>query len=491
MDQGNSIMIETTQKQEVDKLKNLTGEELVSKSNTLIQASYELSLNEQRIICLLAAKIHPKDKEFRKYRLHKNDYISFLKTFGGINSNNNAFYDLKTTVLRLQNRKFAIHEEDRIIHLSWLSSVSEPKRKDNKDDHYSYVDLRFDPSLKPYLLELKSNFTTYRLKYVVGLKSAKHIKLYELLKQYLRLRSRVFKLEDLRNELGIKSRQYKRYNDFKKAVLDPSKTSINKKTDIRIDYREIKNGRRIEKIEFIIFPKSEVSIESKSNQDQSKLSLEERVYLFIIKECVRELNKTVEEFEQEFLFDKIIGGKHKLKSIAFHAFYVVWANQSENPKLRVDNQLYAFQAAMKISRNKWNVPSVYNKYFKSFYDQVYEAIIDDEEKGKKRSAEEQYQSLSIDERYQVIYKSVLEHNDNYNRLRSDFRQSLDDFILAEILPKSEDIESASKETTEAIVTHFEEQKRVEEEEQNHSESDETNDSNLAKINIKKIMAGLK
>jgi plasmid replication initiation protein len=64
------------------------------------------------------------------------------------------------------------------------------------------IDIRFDPFLRPYLLELKKEFTSYKLENVIKLKSSYAIRIYELLMQYEKIRERTILLSDLRKMLG-------------------------------------------------------------------------------------------------------------------------------------------------------------------------------------------------------------------------------------------------------------------------------------------------
>ena len=110
----------------------------------------------------------------------------------------------------------------------------------------------FDPKLRPYLLELKSRFTAYDIRNVLTLQSSYSIRIYELLKQFERIGERTFRIDDLREVLGISTKQYKRYNDFKRFVIQQAYQDLKRHTDINFEYEEIKEGRRIASIRFII-----------------------------------------------------------------------------------------------------------------------------------------------------------------------------------------------------------------------------------------------
>lgn len=105
--------------------------------------------------------------------------------------------------------------------------------------------MRFDPLLKPFLLELSNKFTSYRLANVIKLKSTYAIRIYELLKQYEDLKERTISLENLRYYLDAMD-IYPNYANFKQRVLKPSQKNWIK-TDISFEFEEIKLGRKVQK----------------------------------------------------------------------------------------------------------------------------------------------------------------------------------------------------------------------------------------------------
>ncbi len=214
--------------------------QLVVKSNALVEASYRLSSIEQKIILTLATKIKKDDKEFREYYFNLRSMAKFL----GLNSN--ADYDYLREVTRnLLSKVIEIKTENALLQTHWLESV---KYFDNN----STVGLRFNPELKPFLLQLKKNFTKYQLKYAIQLKSKFSIRIYELLKQYEGIGSRLLSLEDLREYLGIKGDEYSLYGDFKRKVIKVAQKELNAKTDISFDFEEIKTGRKVTDLKLVI-----------------------------------------------------------------------------------------------------------------------------------------------------------------------------------------------------------------------------------------------
>jgi plasmid replication initiation protein len=236
---------------------------LITKSNALVEANYKLGVVEQKIILMLASRIQPNDTEFKTYTLSVNEFVKML----GL-STKSKYREVRDVTIGLMKKAFEIRIKNKVIQVSWLSYVA-------YNENEGTVDLRFDPFLKPYLLQLKSHFTSYRLDNIVKLKSAYSIRLYELLKQYERIKERIFTVDELRTMLDIND-IYPIYGNFKQRVLSVAKKELKDKTDIYFEIEEIKKGRRVEKIRFVIF-KNDTSVKKENSlvfveQNSDKLS---------------------------------------------------------------------------------------------------------------------------------------------------------------------------------------------------------------------------
>ena len=217
---------------------------IVKKANVLIEGAYRLSTVEQRVIMLLVTMIKPSDEEFKDYFLVIKDFVDIL----GL-KHKDPYLQLREITKKLMGRVFTIKTPKSELQLAWLSSA-EYLHGEGK------VKLRFDPGLKPYLLQLKERFTSYNLNNIIRLKSSFSIRIYELLKQYEKISTRTFTLKELKRKLGISQDQYKLYGHFKSRVLNAAQVEINSQTDISFDFEEIRIGRKIGKIHLIIRSKS-------------------------------------------------------------------------------------------------------------------------------------------------------------------------------------------------------------------------------------------
>ncbi|WIG25099.1 replication initiation protein [Bacillus toyonensis] len=245
---------------------------IVSKSNTLIEANSRLNLVEQKMLLCLASNIEPNDRDFKTYTFPIKQFHDLLGLSGST-----KYTELSKITKELVSKVIEIRIGEELIQVSWLSSAIYNKNKGT-------IDLRFDPLLKPFLLELSSKFTSYRLANVVKLKSTYAIRIYELLKQYEHIKERTISLENLRYYLDAID-VYPNYANFKQRVLKPSQKELNQKTDISFEFEEIKSGRKVKKIRFIIRSQKRksadlVHFEKKLDEFQQPNTFEQKIKRF-------------------------------------------------------------------------------------------------------------------------------------------------------------------------------------------------------------------
>lgn len=222
---------------------------IIRQHNDLIEAKYLVpSLQEQRIILMLLSQIKPEDEDFKGYRITVSDFAKMIGT-----SSKSIYEDMERITRSLRSREIGIRKGKNFFYTGWLSSV--------EYKHGSgYVELCFDPKLKPYLLQLKAHFTQYRLENVLHFKSVYAIRLYEILKKdafkgkvILRNRKKCFHVEYkyifLREIFGIPEKEYAKFADFKRKIIIPAISQISEKTDLNIyDVIYGKTGRAVTRI---------------------------------------------------------------------------------------------------------------------------------------------------------------------------------------------------------------------------------------------------
>lgn len=213
---------------------------LVVKSNILLKdVRYNLSATEQKIIIYLISKVLADDKDFKHVRLSINDYCALTN----IKRSGEVYKRVKDSIEKLSDKSWWIKYEKGERLFRWIDTADLEKQ--------GYIDIVLSESLRPYLLELRQNFTKYELINVLVLHSKHSIRLYELFKSNLWLHSWTVSLTDLKEILNVQDK-YPAYKDFRKFVIDPSVKEISKYTDIAITYEPIKTGKFVTSLIFSI-----------------------------------------------------------------------------------------------------------------------------------------------------------------------------------------------------------------------------------------------
>lgn len=213
---------------------------IVRKKNSLIMdSSYNLSLEEQRIIITLCSMVKSSDEDFKEYKFKVKEFLKII----GV-KDQSKYTELPKITKGLMSKPFEIREGNKIIQLNWLC---ESVYLTNQGT----VSLMFSPSLKPYLLRLGKLYTSYKLENILELRSKYSIRIYEILKcNQFKNQELILEVDELKTMLGIGSKEYPNYGNLKQKVLNVTKKEIGEKTDIKFDFREIKTGRKITSVAF-------------------------------------------------------------------------------------------------------------------------------------------------------------------------------------------------------------------------------------------------
>lgn len=263
----------------------INGSNIVSKSNTLIEANSRLNLVEQKMLLCLASNIEPSDRDFKTYTFPVKQFYDLLGLSGTA-----KYTELSKITKELVSKVIEMRIGEEVIQVSWLSSAIYNRKRGT-------IDMRFDPVLKPFLLELSSKFTSYKLSNVVKLNSTYAIRIYELLKQYEDLKERTISMENLRYYLDALD-IYPNYANFKQRVLKPSQKELKQKTDISFEFEEVKQGRKVQKIRFII--------RSQRKKEAEYIQFEERLDEF---QKINTFEQKIKQFEarcKEKVFPNIL-----------------------------------------------------------------------------------------------------------------------------------------------------------------------------------------
>ncbi len=230
-----------------NELKNVNNN-WVYQSNRLVEASYTLTVVEQKLIRLLASMINKDDDDIKEYEFKTKELIKVLNT-----SDSRFYRDIDNITDLLMQRIIKIRNinTSEFIKYHWVDTAKYVN---------GILKLKINKDLKPFYLGLDC-YTKYQLRNIMQFKSTYSFRLYELFKQYEGIGHRILTIEGLRDSLNINKDQYPKYANLKQKVINVAVKEINANTDLIIDYNELKEVRKIVSIEFSIRKKDKAQNE--------------------------------------------------------------------------------------------------------------------------------------------------------------------------------------------------------------------------------------
>ena len=210
----------------------------VVKSNQVIEASYQLSAVEQRIVLAAISRI-PKNQPITDEELYPVS-VNELQLLGV--HEKTAYRDLKEGINRLYERSINLSIDNKSIKMRWVQEIQFL-------DSQSVIGIRFSKPILPFISNLSREFTKYALSDIAGINSGYGIRIYELLVQYRQIGKREISIDNLRTMLEI-GKKYPLFADFKKRVIDTAVDQINECSPLKVTYEQKKTGRKVTHIIF-------------------------------------------------------------------------------------------------------------------------------------------------------------------------------------------------------------------------------------------------
>ncbi len=118
--------------------------------------------------------------------------------------------------------------------------------------HNKQVAMELSYRLIPFILYIKQQYIGGRWKYSASFTSSYSTLIYDIILTYYDKNTPgiVFRLEKIKELLGIEPGTYEIYSNFKRKVLNIAINEINTKSDIVLDLIEHKENRKVMNIEF-------------------------------------------------------------------------------------------------------------------------------------------------------------------------------------------------------------------------------------------------
>jgi plasmid replication initiation protein len=218
----------------------------VTKSEALLKARYHLRELALKLISIVYSNVKRSDEIGKEYEVKVIDIANLMnKNYGEMyNLLKNAVDELLSSPVRIEDK-----EKKEWVAFNWISDA---KYQDG------VISFTISKRLRPFILDLQEKFLKYKLENILSLRGTYVIRLYEILKDKFNEKSRyskktefILSVKELREMLEI-PRSYQYSSHIKKLILEKAKKQFEKFTDITFDYEEIKTGRKVNVIKFII-----------------------------------------------------------------------------------------------------------------------------------------------------------------------------------------------------------------------------------------------
>lgn len=221
------------QEDKIIKLPSVANQKVVIR-NCLIRTPMNMTIVQAKIIRALIALIDKSDTDFFTYRCTFAELIRVA----GISK---KAYENKAKILQTIKELETIHyikEGDKIIKrtIHWVTIFDEVVGTNE-------IRIRLNDALKPYVLQIKEQYTSYWLADILMIISMYTLRIYEYLNSYYSIIKEennngnpyVVQMEALKELLGIQEGDYKHEYDFARKIKK-SLNDINKKTQMQITY---------------------------------------------------------------------------------------------------------------------------------------------------------------------------------------------------------------------------------------------------------------
>jgi len=245
----------------------LKKKELVYKPNqTIMITNREITATQRKAYNIILFEAQNELKNNPNQVLF-NFEISKLKQRAGIKASDN--WHLKKDIKKLRNIEVEVVKDNGDWSIFGLISYAD------KNDELLEVELP-----KPIREALIKNdyYTTLDLLIIKELQGKYAIILYEIAMRYQKKEIPKFTIEEFKELTGTS--EIKSYNDFsllRKKVIETAITEINEKTDLEIDYKIKKRGRKVIEIKFSLIKKKrkvviiDLEIEETENEELKEL----------------------------------------------------------------------------------------------------------------------------------------------------------------------------------------------------------------------------
>jgi plasmid replication initiation protein len=224
---------------------SITEAAVIRQHNVITSARYDYSSCQMDILFYLISQLGRHDDPNHEYLLH-------IKDIEQLTSRQWNYQQLREATADMGSRMFEVESEQSYKQLWMFQRVEYLKGK-------GCVQIQLAEPIRPFLFNLKENFTSYELHSALKLSSKYAKRIYQFVSQWKdKDATPTYSLDEFKQMLSLKDPKGKQVELFqnisqlKARVLDVAVRQINEHTDLRIDYLLFKTGKAYDRLRFTI-----------------------------------------------------------------------------------------------------------------------------------------------------------------------------------------------------------------------------------------------
>lgn len=251
------------------------------KHEALLYAKNNLSELGLKVLDLLYSSISQNDLQAdKRYDFQAKDIIRALSYNKNQKDNSKkisgkmyklikeAMTDIFTHPIILSNDR-----TEKFTIFNWFSDADYDK---------GILSISFSQKIIPYIKDLKSNYVSYNINNILGLKGKYIIKLYNILKDRLEIAKRYdrpldfeLSVDELRKILNLPA-SYAYGSGIKLRILKKAQKQFMEYTDISFEIKEIKTGKKVTRLKFIFKDNISKNYTEKSEKNQENIQQKQK-----------------------------------------------------------------------------------------------------------------------------------------------------------------------------------------------------------------------
>jgi hypothetical protein len=224
------------------------GRVAVTQANPLALSRQEMGLLTKRLLVLALSDITREDHDLEPIRITAWEYAQIFNIRG-----KSIYNRIEDSARELLEQTVQVKEPNGDwVMFQWVSEARYDSGRDSRDK-LACIELKIHDKLKPYLLQLRRDFSIIPTDQLLSFESFNSMRLFEVLytasyggeKRHLE-----FDVDDLKLRLGLDGK-YERFKDFM-YVLDRARDEFRRYTSLSFSYEGRKVGRKYQLVAILI-----------------------------------------------------------------------------------------------------------------------------------------------------------------------------------------------------------------------------------------------